>query len=93
MIIPIDDRVLIKPNDTAKESNGILIPDKSQKVPNRGVIAAIGEGKPIPDTDRRIPMQCEVGEEVIFQPGAGIPLDIEGVRYLLMHEYQILTAV
>lgn len=63
---PIGDRVLITPDASKTESNGIILPFAAVKKSNRGVIVAIGDScDPI----------LEVGMHVIYGYHAGTQIE------------------
>lgn len=50
-VYPLEDRVVIKQMEAKKETeSGLAIPETAQRKPSKGVIVAIGPGKPGNDT-------------------------------------------
>jgi len=87
-IRPLADRVLIEPA-LAEETtaSGIIIPDTAQEKPQRGVVVAVGPGKP----DE--PTTVKVGDAVLYGKYSGTDLQVEGKDYMIMRESDILAIV
>jgi chaperonin GroES len=87
-IKPLGDRVLIQPNVAeTKTASGIIIPDTAKEKPQRGVVVAVGPGKP----DE--PTTVKVGDEVLYGKYAGTELSLEGKDYLMMRESDLLAII
>ncbi len=88
---PLHDRVLVKRADESEQtsSSGIIIPDTAKEKPQRGSVVAAGEGKK-DDSGKRIALDVQVGDEVLFGKYAGTEIKLEGEEYLIMHESDIL---
>lgn len=87
-IKPLFDRVLIEP--TAAEEvtlGGIIIPDTAKEKPLKGKVIAAGDGT----SDD--PMVLKVGDEVLFGKYAGTELELEGVKYLMMRQNDVLAII
>lgn len=84
----LGDRVLIQPNAAEeKTASGIIIPDTAKEKPQRGVVVAVGPGKP----DE--PTTVKVGDEVLYGKYGGSELSLNGTDYLMMRESDILAIV
>jgi len=94
---PLGDRVLLTELDSKKESTtagGIIIPDsaKSEDV-KRAKVESVGPGI-YTQSGTLIPMNVEVGDEVILPPyHQGIEIKIGGNKYTLLRESEILMIV
>jgi len=87
-IRPLADRVLIEPAPAEETTaSGIIIPDTAQEKPQRGVVVAVGPGKP----DE--PTTVKVGDTVLYGKYSGTDLQIEGKDYMIMRESDILAIV
>ncbi len=87
-IKPLGDRVLIQPNAAEeKTASGIIIPDTAKEKPQRGVVVAVGPGKP----DE--PTTVKVGDEVLYGKYAGTELSLDGGDYLMMRESDLLAII
>lgn len=94
---PLGDRVLLTELDSEKESTtagGIIIPDsaKSEDI-KRAKVESVGPGI-YTQSGTLIPMNVEVGDEVILPPyHQGIEIKIGGNKYTLLRESEILMIV
>jgi chaperonin GroES len=87
-IRPLADRVLIEPAPAEETTaSGIIIPDTAQEKPQRGVVVAVGPGKP----DE--PTTVKVGDSVLYGKYSGTDLNVEGNDYMIMRESDILAIV
>lgn len=87
-IKPLADRVLVEPAPAEeKTAGGIIIPDTAKEKPQRGIIVAVGNGKP----DE--PMTVKVGDTVLYGKYSGTELSLEGSDYLMMKESDILAII
>lgn len=87
-IKPLADRVLIEPT-AAEETTlgGIIIPDTSKEKPMKGTVLAVGNGTKDED------MVLKVGDIVLFGKYAGTEIDVEGTKYLMMRQSDVLAIV
>jgi chaperonin GroES len=90
---PLGDRVVIEPleKDERTES-GLFIPETAKEKPQEGTIVAVGAGKR-DDDGKRIPMDVEVGQTVLFAKYAGTEIKIDGKKVLILKESDILAIV
>ena len=92
-IKPLQDRVVIRQVEEAKESSGgILLPGSAQQKQTIGEVVATGPGK-VADNGTIIPMTVKVGDTVLYGKYAGTELKLEGTDYLIMREDDILAIV
>lgn len=94
---PLGDRVLlseIEVKEESKTAGGIIIPDsaKTDDV-KKAIVEAVGDGL-FTQNGVAIPMSLKVGDEVIL-PGyhQGVEVKIEGKKYLLMRESEVLMVI
>ncbi len=87
-IKPLADRVLILP--TAAEEvtmGGIIIPDSAKEKPLRGTVKAVGGGSKDEE------MVLKEGDTVLYGKYAGTELELEGEKYLIMRQSDVLAVV
>jgi chaperonin GroES len=90
---PLGDRVVIKPlgrEETTK--SGIVLPDTAKEKPQRGTIVAAGDGRRDDDGDR-IPLDVEVGDQVLFAKYAGTEFKLDDDELLILSEKDILAVI
>src|SRR3989338_1290451 len=93
-IIPLGDRVLIKPQGKEEKSHaGIIIPDTIDKEkPEMGKVVAVGEGKTT-DSGELIPMKVEVGDVILFSKYGPDEVTINDEDYIILSESNILAII
>ena len=87
-IRPLSDRVLIEPAEAeVKTAGGIIIPDSAKKKPLKGKVVATGNGTKDEE------MVVKVGDTVLYGKYAGTEIEVEGAKYLMMRQSDILAIV
>ncbi|MBP5742652.1 MAG: co-chaperone GroES [Paludibacteraceae bacterium] len=85
-IKPLADRVLVKPAEAEeKTASGIIIPDSAKEKPLKGKVVAVGEGT----TDEKLIL--EEGDEVLYGKYAGTELELDGEKFLIMRQSDVLA--
>jgi chaperonin GroES len=90
---PLADRVIVKP--IAKEEvtkGGIVLPDTAKERPQEGEVIAVGPGR-LSEDGKRIPVDVQKGDRVIYAKYGGTELKYEDVEYLVLRESDILAKV
>ena len=73
--------------------SGIVIPDTAEKErPMRGKVIATGPGK-ANEKGERVPMSVKVGDIVLFKKYGPDEIEIEGKKYLVGDEEDILAII
>lgn len=90
---PLGARVLIEPIDQEEvTAGGIVLPETAKEKPQQGKILAAGPGDRDEDGER-IPMDVKTGDVVLFAKYSGTEIKMEGKKYLIMRESDILGIV
>ena len=85
---PLHDRVIVEPEQVAKSTKGgIIIPDTVKEKPMRGTVIAVGSGK----IDE--PMTVKPKDKVLYGKYAGMEIEVDEKKYLIMKESDILAIV
>jgi chaperonin GroES len=88
---PLGDRLVVKPMQSEeKTKSGIYLPDTAKEKPQEGKVVAVGPGK-INDEGKRIPLDVEVGDIVIYAKYGGSEIKIEGEEMIILRESDILA--
>jgi chaperonin GroES len=89
-IRPMNDRILVvRVEEEKKTAGGIIIPDTAKEKPQEGKVMAAGPGK-MGEDGKRIPMELQKGDRVLFSKYAGTEIKIDGVEHIFMREDDIL---
>ena len=92
-IKPLEDRVLVQPLEAEQTTaSGLVIPDTAKEKPQEGKVVAAGPGR-TDDNGKRIPMDVEEGDIVIFSKYGGTEVKYDGNDYLLLNARDILAKV
>ena len=88
---PLGNRLVVEPieDDEQKSSGGIFIPDTAKEKPQEGKVVAVGPGK-MTDEGKRVPMEIEVGDTVIYSKYGGTEYKEGDVEYLVLREDDVL---
>jgi chaperonin GroES len=92
-LVPLDDRVVIKQSEAEEKSaGGIILPDAAKEKPQRGKVVAVGPGKMMDDGNRS-EMSVKKGDEVLYAKYLGNDVEIDGDKYVILHENDILGVI
>lgn len=91
-IKPLSNNLFIESIEEEKTTkSGILLPETAEKEkPIKGKIIAVGSGK-INEKGERIPMSVKIGNIVLFKKYEPDEIEIEGKKYLVGNEDDILA--
>ena len=90
---PLDDRIVIKQSDAEeKTSGGIILPETAKEKPQIGRIVATGPGKLL-DNGKRNKMSVKKNDEVIYAKYMGSEVEIDGEKFVVLHETDVLGIV
>ncbi|MGE0144355.1 MAG: co-chaperone GroES [Planctomycetota bacterium] len=90
-IRPLDDRIVVKVLDAEEVSaGGILLPDSAKEKPQRGKVAAIGNGRLL-DDGKRATLEVKKGDVVIYGKYSGSDVKIDGQEFKILRESEILA--
>ena len=85
---PLADRVLVLPAPAEEKTiGGIIIPDTAKEKPLKGEVIAVGNGTKDEE------MVLKVGDTVLYGKYAGTELEVEGTKYLIMRQNDVLAVL
>ena len=88
---PLGDRVVVKAIEREEVTKGgIVLPDTVKEKPQEGKIIAVGPGK-MTDDGKRIAMDVEVGDIVIYAKYAGMEFKLDDEELMILRESDILA--
>ena len=92
-IIPLDDKVVILPQEEGEQTYGnIIIPDAGQERPEIGKILAVGPGR-ISTNGTLIPNRLEVGVTVMVPKFGAQVVVVENETYIVAGESDVLGII
>lgn len=78
---PQGNRILVSQEESETiTAGGIIIPDTAKEKPNRGIVVAVGQGKP------NEPMTIAVGDKVLYGKYSGQEIIIDEKPYVIMRQ-------
>ncbi|MDR3141001.1 MAG: co-chaperone GroES [Tannerellaceae bacterium] len=87
-IKPLADRVLVKPAAAEEKTvGGIIIPDSAKEKPLKGEVVAAGNGTKDEE------MVVKPGDPVLYGKYAGTEIELDGEKYLIMRQSDILAII
>ena len=86
-IKPLADRVLVLPAQAEEKVGGIIIPDTAKEKPQHVTIVAAGNGTKDEE------MILKEGDEILYGKYSGTELEVEGTKYLIMRQSDVLAVV
>jgi chaperonin GroES len=93
-IVPLGDRLVVK-NIQQEEvlASGIVIPDTAKEKPQQAEVIAVGPGRWDEEGKRRIPMEIQVGDIVVYAKYSGNEIKIDNEEYLILSEKDVLAKI
>jgi chaperonin GroES len=89
-ITPLEDRVVIAPDDEAEPMRrGLYIPDTAKEKPTQGRLIAVGAGRF--ERGARVPMDLRVGDRVLYGKYSGTEITLEGKEVVIVKASDILA--
>jgi chaperonin GroES len=90
---PLHDRIFVQRLDEGEQHvGGIIIPDSAKEKPQRGKVFAVGDGK-ITDEGERRPLDVKDGDTILFGKYSGQEVTLDGEKYLIMREDDVLAVM
>lgn len=87
-IKPLADRVLVKPAEAEEKTvSGIIIPDSAKEKPLKGEVIAVGNGTKDEE------MVLKAGDTVLYGKYAGTEIELEGEKYIIMRQNDVLAII
>lgn len=90
---PLSNHVILRPLEEEKiTKSGLVIPDTASEKPTRAEVIAVGPGKKN-EKGEMMPVLVKVGEVVLFKKYGPDEIEMDGVKYLVCEEEDILAVV
>ena len=90
---PLHDRIIVQRLDEGEQQiGGIIIPDSAKEKPQQGKVLAVGAGR-ITDEGKRIPLDVEPGNVILFGKYSGQEIKLDGEEYLIVKEDEVLAVI
>lgn len=90
-IKPLSNYIFVEPlNEEKTTKSGIIIPETAEEKPMIGKVIAVGPGKTT-EEGKLIPISLKVGDKVLFAKYAPSEIKIEGQKYLVIREEDVMA--
>ena len=90
---PLSDRVIVKQSEAEeKTASGILLPDTAKEKPTKGKVISAGPGK-TDDNGKRMALSVKAGDTIVYGKYSGTDIEVDGVKYVILRESDILGVV
>jgi chaperonin GroES len=90
---PLGDRLIVEPSESEEvTASGIVLPETAKERPQQGKVLAAGPGRR-DDSGNRVEMDVKTGDTVLYAKYAGTEVKIEGEKYLILKESDVLAIV
>ena len=90
---PLGDRLVVEPLEQDEvTASGLVLPETAKEKPQKGSVLATGPGAR-DDEGKRIMMDVQVGDTVLFAKYAGTEIKLESKKLLILKEADILAIV
>lgn len=86
-LTPLFDKIIVKQyEESLVTEKGIILisPQEEEDAPKKGIVISVGPGK-------GEEMQVKPGDEILFNPYAGLAIEVDGEKYLLMQQIAVLA--
>ena len=91
---PLDDRIVVKPNEAEKTTaSGLVIPDTAKEKPQEGTVVAVGPGRWSDDYGKHSPLDIKVGDVVLYSKYGGTEVAHKGDDLLILTSRDVLAIV
>lgn len=92
-IKPLGDRLVVERLEPEeKTAGGIIIPDTAKDKPKQAKVIAVGPGNK-DENGKRIPVDVEAGDIVLFTQWAGNEIKIDGKEFLVLKESDVIGII
>lgn len=90
---PIGDRLVVSIQEAESVTpTGLMLPETAKETPQRGEVIAVGNGRRN-NKGKRIPMDVQVGDIVLYAKYGGSKLKVDGVDLLILQESDVLAVI
>jgi chaperonin GroES len=90
-IVPIYDHLVVKlEEEEEKTKSGIVLPDTAKEKPQKGKVVAVGSGRLL-DNGQKVALEVHVGDTIVFSKYSGTEFKLDGEKYLILTESDVLA--
>ena len=91
-LVPLGDKIVLKQLEAEETTkSGIVLPGHAKEKPQEAEVIAVGPGGVV--DGKEVVMQVKVGDKVIYSKYAGTDVELEGEKYIIVKQNDILAIV
>ena len=91
-LVPLGDKIVLKQLEAEETTkSGIGLPGQAKEKPQEAEVIAVGPGGVV--DGKEVVMQVKVGDKVIYSKYAGTDVELEGEKYIIVKQNDILAIV
>ena len=91
-LVPLGDKIVLKQLEAEETTKaGIVLPGQAKEKPQEAEVIAVGPGGVV--DGKEVVMQVKVGDKVIYSKYAGTDVELEGEKYIIVKQNDILAIV
>ena len=91
-LVPLGDKIVLKQLEEEETTkSGIVLPGQAKEKPQEAEVIAVGPGGVV--DGKEVVMQVKVGDKVIYSKYAGTDVELEGEKYIIVKQNDILAIV
>ncbi len=91
---PLGDRLIVKAiEEEETTASGIVLPDTAKEKPQRGEVIAVGDGRYDEDGEKRIPLDVQAGDKVLYSKYGGTEVKYGGDELLILSARDVLAVI
>jgi chaperonin GroES len=91
---PLGDRVVVQAAEAEEQTkSGLYIPDSAKEKPQKGTVIAVGDGRWDENGTKRIPLDVNDGDTILYSTYGGTEIKLDGEDFLILSERDILAIV
>ena len=89
-IQPLEDRVVIRPDEEGETMRGgLYIPDTAKEKPTQGEVIAVGPGRY--EDGKRVPVDLKTGDKVLYGKYSGTNITLGGEEVVILKASDVLA--
>ncbi|WP_161482685.1 MULTISPECIES: co-chaperone GroES [Herbidospora] len=91
---PLGDRIVVQPLEAEQTTaSGLVIPDTAKEKPQEGKVLAVGPGNWDESGSKRVPLDVNEGDVVLYSKYGGTEVKYGGEEYLVLSARDVLAII
>ena len=91
-LVPLGDKIVLKQLEAEETTKSVIVlPRQAKEKPQEAEVIAVGPGGVV--DGKEVVMQVKVGDKVIYSKYAGTDVELEGEKYIIVKQNDILAIV